>query len=97
MNITNISKSETAVKENVELINTNIDTDLYEFKNEASISINKTVSTINTNNPPSSYNQPSAYIIKWELTRSPDFHFHASQITKHLSPMTLEGDTLLQI
>ena len=68
-----------------------------EFKSKLSISINKTFSTLNPNNSPSYYNQPSDDIIKCPLLKSPDYHSHSSQFTKHLSSMTLEGDTLLQI
>ena len=42
MSTTNISKFETPMKENEELLNTNIDTKNEKFKSEASISINKT-------------------------------------------------------
>ena len=89
MSITNISKFETATKKNEDLLNTKIDTEIDKFKAEASSSINKTFSSLNSNKYPSSYNQPSADIIKWSLLKSPDFHSHASQFTKHLSPMTL--------
>ena len=46
---------------------------------------------------PSSYDQHLASIIKWTLLKSPDVHFRASQFTKNLSCMNLEGDTLLPI
>ena len=52
---------------------------------------------LNSNKYPSSHYQPSAYLIKWTLLKSPDFHFHASQFTKRLSFMTLEGNNLIQI
>ena len=54
-------------------------------------------SALNSYKYPSSYDQPSADLIKCPLLKSPDFHSHASQFTKHFSFMTLEGDTLLQI
>ena len=55
------------------------------------------LSTLNSNKYPSSYDQTSADIIKWPLLKSPEKYSHASQFTKHLSFMTLEGDTLLEI
>ena len=93
MIINNISKFDTAMKEDEELLKNKID----KFEAEASSSINKTVSALNSKNPPYYYNQSSDDIIKWPLLKSPDFHSHASQFTKHLSLMTLEGETLLQI
>ena len=72
MSITNISKFGTEMNENEELLKTNID----EFKAEASSSINKTVYPLNPKKSPSSYNQPSADIIKWTLLESPYFHSH---------------------
>ena len=85
------------MKKNEEIRNTNIDTKIYEFKYEASISINRTFSPLNSKNFPSYYNQPSDYINKLPLLKSPDSHSSASQFTKHLSPMNLEGDTLIQL
>ena len=85
------------MKENDEILNTNIDTKIDKFKSEAPWSINKLLYPLNSNNYTPSYNQPSANIIKWLLLKSTDFRLHASQLTKHLSPMTLEGDTLLQL
>ena len=92
-----ISKFETASKENKELLNVKIDKKVRELNSEASSSINKTFSPLNSNNSPSSYKQPSAVIIKWPILKSPDFHSHAPQFGKHLLTMTLEGDTLFQI
>ena len=68
-----------------------------EFKAEASSSTNKTVSPLSSNNYNYSYNEPSVDIIKWPLLKSPNFHSHASQFTKHISAMTLERDTVLKI
>ena len=85
------------MKENEEILNTNIDTKIEEFKAEASRSINSKFSHIILNNSPSSYNQPSSDINKWPLLKSPDFYSHASQFTKHILPMILEGDTILQL
>ena len=55
------------------------------------------LSTLNSNKYPSSYDQTSADIIKWPLLKSPEKYSHASQFTKHLSFMTLESDTLIEI
>ena len=49
------------------------------------------------NKSPSSYEQTSSDLNKYPLLKSPEIYSHASQFTKHLSLMTLEGDTLLQI
>ena len=68
-----------------------------ELKSKLSSSFNKTVPPLSSNNSPYSYNQPSDDIIKWPLLKSPYFHSHASQFTKNLSFMNLEGDTLIQI
>ena len=82
------------MKENEEILNTNIDTDIDEFKTESYSYINKTFTTLNSKKYPSSYNQPSDYITIWPLLKSTDFHSRASQFTKHISPMTREGYTL---
>ena len=78
MSIATITKFETAMKEHEDIINTNIDTRIDEFKYEASSSINKTLYPLNSNNYTSSYNQPSADINKWLLLKSLDFYSHAS-------------------
>ena len=67
------------------------------LKSEASSSINKKLSPINSNNSLSSSNQTSDNTNKWPLLKSPDLHSHASHFTKHLSSTTLEGNTLLQL
>ena len=54
MSINNICKFDTAMKENEELLKKKID----KIKAKASSSNNKTVYDINSNNSPSSYNQP---------------------------------------
>ena len=54
-------------------------------------------SVLNSFKYPSSYDQPSADLIKWPLLKSPDFHSRVSKFTKNLPFMTLEVDTLLQI
>ena len=54
-------------------------------------------SDLNSYKYPSFYDQPSPDQIKWPLLKSPDFHSRASKFTKHLSLMTLEGNTLIQI
>ena len=61
-----------------------IDTHIDEFKAEASIPINKTVSPLNSNNSYSSYNQTPADIMKLPLLKSPYFNSHGSQFTKHI-------------
>ena len=52
--------------------------------------------TTNSNKYPSSYGQPSSDLIIWPLIKSPEKYADASQFTKHLSSMNLEGYTLLQ-
>ena len=89
MSISNITKSETAMKEHEDILNTKIDKYIDDLKAEAYSSINKTLSPLNSNNYPSSYNKPSDDINKWPLIKSPYFHSRDSQFTKHLSPMTL--------
>ena len=84
MSTTNISKFETAMKENEELLNMNINMNIEKLKSKSSSSINNTVYNINSNNYPSYYNQPSADINKYILLKSPYFHSHASKFTKHL-------------
>ena len=64
MSITNISKFETAMKENEDILNKEIDTNIDELRAEESSSTNKKFSPLYPNNSPSSYNQPSADIIK---------------------------------
>ena len=93
MSINNINKIETAKEENEELLKNNID----KFKTEESSYIDIRFSVINPYKSPSSYDQPSAGFIKWTLTKSPYFHSLASKFTKHISFMTLEGDTLLKL
>ena len=73
--------------------NTRID----ELKSESVSSLGMKISTLNSNKPYSSYDQPSVDLIKWPLLKSLEKSSHASQFTKHISSMTLEGDTLLQI
>ena len=85
------------MKEYEEIPNTKIDTHIDELKAESYISINSTFSTINSNNSPSYYNEASADINKWPLLKSTGFHSHDSEFTKYISPMTLEGDTLVQL
>ena len=68
-----------------------------EFRSKVSSSIEMKLLTLNSNKYPSSYGQPSADIIKWPLLKSPEKHSHASQFTKHILSMTLEGNTPIQI
>ena len=53
--------------------------------------------THNSNKYPSSHDQILADLIKWPLLKCPIFHYQESKFTKHLSFMTIEGDTLIQI
>ena len=55
------------------------------------------LSTPNLNKSPSSYDQTLADLIKWTLLNPPEKYSHASQFTKHISLMTLEGNILLKI
>ena len=74
-----------------------MDMRLYEFKYETVISIDMKLSTLYSNKPSLSHDQTSDDIIKWPPPKSPEKYSRASQFTKHLSSMSLEGDTLLQI
>ena len=74
MSTANTTKFETDMKENEEILNTKIDTNIDESKAEASSSINRNFSTINSNKPLYSYTKPSADINKWKLLKSPYFH-----------------------
>ena len=85
------------MKEREYILSTKNNTMIVNLKSEASSSINKTFSPLNSKNPLSYYNQPSDDIIKWPLPKSPYFNSHASQFTKHLPPMNLESDTLIQL
>ena len=85
------------MKEHEEILNTNIETKIDDLKTEASSSINLTLSLLNSHNSHSSSNQPSADINKFPLLKSPYYRSHASKFTKHLSPMNLEGNTLIQL
>ena len=97
LSIANIKNFETEMKEREEILKTKIDTNIGDLKAAASSSINQTFSTLNSHNYHSSSKQPSSDINKWPLLKSPDFHSHASQFTKHLPPMNLEDGTLLQL
>ena len=74
-----------------------IDTKIDELKAEASSSINKKFYPMNSKKHPSSFNQPSYDTNKWLLLKSSYYHSYALQFTKRISPITLEGDTLLQL
>ena len=54
------------------------------------------ISDLNSSKPSSLYDQYSDDLIQWSLLKSPE-KSHASQFTKHLSYITLKGNTLLQI
>ena len=60
-------------------------------------SIDAKISAITSNKPSSYSEQQSADITKWPLLKSPDKSSHISKLTKHLSFLILEGDTLLQL
>ena len=79
--------------ENEEYLKNKFDKYNYEISN----SIDMKLLTLYSNKSPSYYDQPSANIVKLQLLNSPEKYSHASQFTKHISFMTLEGDTLLQI
>ena len=84
---------EIARKETEEFLKNRFD----KLKAEASISIDMKVYDLNSNKYLSSYNQPSADLIKCTLLKSPERYSHASQFTKYLSFMTLEGDNHIRI
>ena len=77
------------MKEHEEILNTKIVTKFDVLKYEASRPINQTISPLNSKKSNYSYNQPLADINQWTRLKSTDFHSHASQLTTHLSPMTL--------
>ena len=85
------------MKEHEEILNIKIDTNIDAIKSVAYIYINQTFYPANSHDSNFSSNQHSADITKCTLLKSPYFHSHASNFTKHLLPMTLEGDTLLQL
>ena len=70
---------------------------LNELKSKTFSSIDMKVLTLNSDKSPSSDDQHSSDLNKWPLLKSPETFPHASQFTKHISFMTLEGDNLLQI
>ena len=55
------------------------------------------LSYLTSNKPCYSYNKLSSDLIQSPLLKSPEKYSHASQYTKHLSSINLEGDTLIQI
>ena len=54
-----------------------------EFKSGTVSSIDIKLSVLNKNKSPSSYDQPSADLIKCPLLKSLEKYFHASNFTKH--------------
>ena len=81
-----------------------IDIRLDKLKNEIKadttttfISFDMKLSDLTSSKPYSSSDQPSTYLIKWPLLKSPGKYLHASKFNKHLSSMNLECNTLLQI
>ena len=97
LSISNTKKIEIAMKEHEVLLNTKIDTNIVDLKAEASSSINQTLYPLNLHNFHSSSKKSSDDITQWPLLKSPDFHSRASQFTKHLSPITLQVNTLFQL
>ena len=93
MSINRKIKFDTSRKENEEVLKNNFD----KFKAKESSSINMKAPDLNSYKYPYSYDQPSADLIKFPLLKSPDFQYRASQLTEHLSFMTVEGNSLLQI
>ena len=92
MSIKNIIKFDTARNENKELLKKNFGS----FKAESFSSMNMKTSALDLYKYPYSYYQPSDYLVKWPLLMSPYLHSHSSQFTKHLSFITLEGNTLIK-
>ena len=70
---------------------------LDELKSETFSSLGMKLSAISSNQPSYYYDQPSADLIILPLINPSEIYSHASQFNKHLSCMTLEGDTLLKI
>ena len=68
-----------------------------EYKSETSIYIYMKLLTLNSNKYSSSFDQPSANLIKFPLPKLPEQYSHASQFTNSLSFITLEGKTFPQI
>ena len=58
---------------------------------------NMKIPTLTSNKTYSSYEQSSSDLTKFTLLKSPEKYLHELQLNKHLFPMNLEGDTLLQI
>ena len=92
----NINKIDIEMKEHEDILNTKTDKNIDDLKAVAYSSINQKFSPPDSHNSRSYYNQTSDGITKSPLLKSPYFHSHDLQFTKHLSPMTLEGETLLQ-
>ena len=87
---TNIKRSKTKLEETMKMKANG-------FKYETYSSVDMKLLTLNSIKYHSSYDQPSADLINCTLLKSPEKYSHASKFTKHLSFMTLEGDTVLQI
>ena len=58
---------------------------------------NMKIPTLTSNKTYSSYEQSSSDLTKFTLLKSPEKYLHELQLNKHLFPMNLEGETLLQI
>ena len=48
-------------------------------------------------NQPSSFDKTLTDLLKLKLLKTPENSTHASQFTKHLIPLTLEGGILIQL
>ena len=70
---------------------------LDELKSETIFYLGMKLSALNSTKPSSSYDLPPSDIIKCPLLKSPEKYPHASQFTKHLSSINLEGDKLIHI
>ena len=97
LSTSNINIIDTQMKEHEQILNTKIDKNIDDLKAFAYSSINLTFFPQSSHNSSSLSNQTSADITKWPLLKSPDFHSHVYQFTKHISPMNLDGNTLLQL
>ena len=70
---------------------------LNEFKSETVSAIDMKLSILNSNKFTSSYNQPSADLIKWTLLKLPGKYSHVSQFTTNLYSIILKVDNLFKI
>ena len=97
LNTANSNKIDTEIKENEEKLSTEFDKNIDDIKDATYRSTNNTLHHPNSHNSRYSSNQTSADITKCPLLKSPDFHSHASKFIKHLSHMTLDSNTIIQL